>query len=138
MAAESEARVGSHRLVFEAEDIIVCHFGPALIEREIQAIVDLQAEHVKGQPYFLVLDFTRIGTLPEPVRRAIGQSMKKVRLRGIAMYGGSFHLKAMARLINTALAIFAKNPFPQEFFGNREGALIWIHELRKQQAVANT
>jgi hypothetical protein len=133
MAARAEATVGAHRLVFEAEDIIICHFGPTLTEKEMLAIIELQVAHVRGKPYFLLIDLTRIGSIPAPVRRTIGMSAKVVKLRGIAIYGGSFHMKALAKLINTALSIFGKNPFPQEFFEGEEAAMAWLRELRKQQ-----
>jgi hypothetical protein len=131
-SSEAAAMVGAHRVVFEAADMISVHFGPTLTEEEMEAIVNVQARHAAGRAYFLILDFTRIGTISAAARRAVGRSTTKLRFRGIAMYGASFHMKIMARLVNTALAIFSKRPFPQQFFDSREAALIWVEELRKQ------
>lgn len=137
MVTKPEVTVGLHRMVFEADDIIICHYGPVIGEKEIQALIELQREHVKGKPYFLLIDLSRCGIPSAPVRRVIGQSTTRVTLRGVAMYGGGLHIRAVARLLNTALALFGKNPFPQEFFGSREAALAWLYELRGQQAAAN-
>jgi hypothetical protein len=133
MTATSEVMVGAHRIVFEAEDLVIVHFASTISVEEIEAIVGAQAEFAAGRPYFLILDFTRIGSLSAAVRRAVGQATRKVTYQGIAMYGASFQMKVMARLINTALMLFSKRPFPQEFFDSREAAIAWVEALRKQR-----
>ncbi len=52
------------------------------------------------------------------------------------MYGASFHMKVMAKLVNSAIGLFRKHPFPQDFFDTRETALAWLDELRKRDATA--
>ncbi len=97
--------------------------GPHCIVREAE---------MADRPYFLMLDFTHVESLPAPARRAVGELGIKVNLRAIGMYGGSFHVRVVAKLINGAIALFRKNSLPQQFFDTREAALAWFDQLRKR------
>lgn len=137
MKLGKEATIGAHRLVFEADSIEV-HFGPELSEEEMEAILDAQAAHTDGKPYFLILDFTRLGSISAPVRRAVGRSRNRLHFQAIAMYGASFQMRIVAGLVNTGLALFLKRPLPQEFFDSRAAALAWIEKQRREFPINNS
>jgi hypothetical protein len=50
------------------------------------------------------------------------------------MYGASFQMKVIAKLVNSAIALFRKNALPQEFFDDERSARAWLKESKEKQA----
>jgi hypothetical protein len=125
--------IGPHRVVREAEDIFAVTFGANITEKEMLAIFDIFYEHAANGRWFLVIDFSRIAAIPAPVRRIVGEAGKRLKWRAVAMYGASIQMRVLATLVNNALAILSRSPFPQKFFDSREAALRWCDELRARQ-----
>lgn len=130
-----EKMIGPHRLVQNAEDVITMYFAPNPTAAEMTTCVETQAEIMGGRPYFLLLDFAQVESLSADTRRAVGESTKKVNYRAIGMCNASFQMKVIARLINVAIGLFTRRPFPQEFFDRHEDALAWFDDLRKRDTV---
>jgi hypothetical protein len=133
MTRNSEVTVGPHRFVREAEDIFGFYFGANVTEKEMLALLEVLFEHTGNRRFFLMLDLSKVDSVPAPVRRAIGEAAKRLKWRAVAMYGASVQLRLLSTLINNALAILSKAPFPQKFFESREAALAWCEELRARQ-----
>ena len=128
-----EYKIGPHRIVHEREDLIINHMGQDPTEAEMIAMIEADAEAAGSRPIYLIVDLSKVQTLSAPVRRAIGDSAKRIRYKCIGIYGASFQIKVVAKLINSAIALFRKEAFPQDFFDTREKALAWVDDLRARE-----
>jgi hypothetical protein len=130
--------IGPHRVVKEADDQVAVYFGATPTEPEMRSLIDAQVQLIGDKPIFLLLDFTKVETIPAPVRRDVGEAGTRMNFKGIGMFGGGFQIRVVAKLINTAIALFKRQPFPEAFHDSREAALAWFEELRKHPEKAGT
>jgi hypothetical protein len=116
--------------------VVINHFGANPTEQDMIAILDACAELAGGKPFFQLVDLTKVDTLTPAVRRVIGDSAKHMQFRGLAMFGASFQMKVVAKLVNSALVLFRKSPFPQDFFDTQDQALAWVDQMRARAGAA--
>ncbi len=126
----NEVKVGKHRVVHEKSDVVAVYFGASPTEAEMKSIVDGVVQLSSGAPTFLVIDLGQVETLSAAVRKVIGDSSATISYKAIGMFGASFHIKVIARLVNSAIAIFRKDPFPQAFFDTHDQVTAWFDKLR--------
>lgn len=110
------------------------YYASSPTETDVISVMDVTFELTSGKPFFLMLDFTNVESFAPAARRAVAEGAKKLHIRGIAICGANFHMKVMTKLVNSAIGLFRKLPFPQDFFDTREAALAWLDELRKRGA----
>jgi hypothetical protein len=126
--------VGSHRVVVDGEDVARIEFGSDPGEAEMEEIMNELLRMRGDAPTFVVIDFSSVSTLSPEVRKVVGKRSQELHVNGIAMYGATFQLRVIAKLVNGAIAMFKKQPVPQDFFRTREEADRWIASLRAQLA----
>jgi hypothetical protein len=126
----NEVMVGSHRVAHEKDDVVAVYFGASPTEDEMNRIVGAVSDLSNRAPTFLVIDLGRVETLSAPVRKVIGDSSSRIAYKAIGMFGASFHIKVIARLVNSAIALFRKAPFPQAFFDTHDEVNTWFDEVR--------
>lgn len=127
-------KIGAHRVTKEGDDLFAVTYGPNPSPDEIRAIIEYTNAKSEGKPIFLMLDFTRTDTFSPESRKAVGEATKHVNFKAIGMYGASFQVRVMAKLVNIAIALFRNQPFPQEFFDTRAATLAWFEEVRHRDA----
>ncbi len=121
-----------HRLTKEGDDVVTNAFGGSPDVPEMIKIVDAIIELADGKPIFFMLDMTKLETVPAAVRKVIGDSSTRINFKAIGMFGATFHIRVVASLINSALSLFGKAPFPQQFFDSREQVMTWFDKLRAE------
>lgn len=103
---------------------------------EVNAIevLDKIEEKVAGKPYFLLEAFmTHIeGATPE-ARRISAERLNKLPERAIAIVGGSFGQRLIAKLIITATAFLGKGENTGSFFTDSESARVWLNEYAAER-----
>lgn len=129
-----EKHYGPHKLVQMADNWGAMHFGEELTEAVITEMMDdLLVMLGETEPCFVLLDFTGTTGLSAPVRRIVGERARRLNLVAIGMYGATFQMKVVVKLVNGAISLFRKNPIAQEFFNDKESAVAWIERKRREQ-----
>jgi hypothetical protein len=126
----NERKVGSHRVVALRDDVLLNYLAGNPTEPDMKALVDAYVELAAGRPIFLIVDLSEVDNINPGARKVISESFKRIEFRGTAMFGASFQMKVVAKLINSALGLFQKSKYPQEFFDSLDEALAWVDQLR--------
>jgi hypothetical protein len=129
---KEQATVGSHRVLHEVDGVALIHFGEDPSEAEMEDVMGELLRMCGEAPTFILIDFSAVSTLSPEVRKVVGRRSQELDVQGIAMFGATFHLRVIAKLVNGAIAMFKKDPVPQEFFKTREEADRWIDGLRAE------
>jgi hypothetical protein len=137
MTVIQEHTIGAHRIIMEADDVIRVNFGATPSEAEMRAMIDVQAELAAGQPVYLMLDLTRVETMSAGARRAVGEASMKMSYKAFVMYGASFQMRVIAKLLNSALALFQKSTIPEAFVEDYDAAHAWIAAHRQKLTAAS-
>jgi hypothetical protein len=124
-----EVAVGSHRVLHEVDGVALIHFGADPTEAEMERIMGALIRMCGTAPTFILIDFSAVSTLSPEVRKVVGRRSQELDVRGIGMFGATFHMRVIAKLVNGAIAMFKKDPVPQAFFKTREEADRWIEDL---------
>lgn len=97
-------------------------------------VLDKIEAKVAGKPYFLLESFmTHIdGATPE-ARRISAERLNSLPDRAIAIVGGSFAQRLLAKLIITATAFLGKGKNTGSFFTDSESARKWLQEYAAQR-----
>ncbi|MFW5875431.1 MAG: STAS/SEC14 domain-containing protein [Myxococcota bacterium] len=125
-----EIQVGSHRVADEGDSMASIEFGGSPDELEMDEIMSHLVRMRAGGATYILIDFSRVDTLSAEARRVIGERSRDVDVKALAMYGASFHLRVIAKLVNAAIAMFKKDAVAQEFFSQREEAVAWLQSRR--------
>lgn len=126
----NDKQVGPHRVVRERLDAATIHFGANIEEQEMVEILDTLAAMMDEEPFVLLLDFSKVDTLSASVRRIVGEKTQTMNIIGFGMFGANFHMKVIAKLVNSAISLFKKKSIPQEFFDDYESAKKWGMSVR--------
>lgn len=125
-----QIQVGSHRVADEGDSIASIDFGGSPDELEMDEIMSHLVRMRAGEPTYIFIDFSKVDTLSADARRVIGERSRDVNVKALAMYGASFHLRVIAKLVNAAIAMFKKDAVAQDFFSQREDAVAWLEAQR--------
>ena len=85
---------------------------------------------------YVVVDMTRLGSVTADARRAAARGPtgngSSMLVRAVAVVGGSFHLRMLGKMVNTAAALlYRTNPTPIDFFDTNKQARDWIESLKR-------
>jgi hypothetical protein len=109
---------------------------------DVQRLFAEQAAFSKGSPgFYVVVDMSRMKQTSSEARREAARAPKvdgkPMPVLAIAIVGGSFHLRLLGKMINTAAAILNKiHVRPIEFFNTLEESLAWIDKLKQTKTSA--
>lgn len=129
----SEQQVGPHRVVRQRQGIAVIHFGKSPEHADMVKVLDVLTALMEARPFVLLLDFRKVQTLSAEVRRVVGERTRGMKILGFAMFGASFHMKVIARLVNSAISLFRNEVIPQEFFDTEQAAQAWGGALYEEK-----
>jgi hypothetical protein len=83
-----------------------------------------------------ILDLRRVGTVAADARK-VAVEVADVRVLGSALFGASLHIRMLAKLVTTAIALFRKakvTDTPVLFFETEREALDWLEQRRAEIA----
>jgi len=99
---------------------------------EIQEIVAFMKEAIAGSPYLLLLgDLSAFQGIAPGMRRVAMELSRSLPYRGVALIGGSFHGKLIAKMLVNALNLFTQRDIPVRFFATEVEAYAWLLERRR-------
>jgi len=85
---------------------------------------------------YILVDMTRLETVSPEARRAAARGPelhgKVMPVKAIAIIGGSFQLRILSKMANTASALLHRtNPMPIDFFDTPQQARDWIETVKR-------
>jgi hypothetical protein len=99
---------------------------------DMQRLIEVTLLSVAGRSYVLgLIDFTRVGTISPEARMIARTSASHFPMRGTAIFGGGFHHRVLALLVNKAASLLKKDHQPIAFFATEEEARAWLDERRE-------
>ncbi|MEX1368450.1 MAG: STAS/SEC14 domain-containing protein [Nannocystaceae bacterium] len=110
-------------------------FHGSLDVDEALAVFDAIDEAVAGESYCLMEAFmTHIeGASPE-ARRVSAERLKTIPHMAMAVVGGSFAQRMLAKLVLTAVNMIGSHELVAKFFKDSESARAWLREFRAKLA----
>ena len=97
---------------------------------ELHGLFDWMAEAVKGLPYFVIeADMSAIqGATPE-ARKIAADRLRNMPDFAIALVGGSFAQRIIAKLVLTAVEMLSRGKTKSGFFRDQESSRVWLWGL---------
>jgi hypothetical protein len=131
MAAEEQSKmIGAHQLLLEPDVILIRQHGDYHLSDAHQVADEINAIQRRYGQMFMIIDQTQAGTTPPESRRFLAEWNKQNALRGVAIFGGSPTVRALATLITTAIRLFRSDSSPLVFTANEAEARAWIDAQR--------
>jgi SpoIIAA-like len=115
--------------------LVSIRFHGTLDEEEARAVMDAIESQVATEPYLLLeADMSAIeGATPE-ARKIAADRLDRLPSRAIAVVGGSFAQRIIAKLVLTAVSMLGRKGRNEvRFFSDRESARTWLYEYGTQQ-----
>jgi hypothetical protein len=115
--------------------LVSIRFHGTLDEEESRAVMDAIETQVANEPYVLLeVNMSGIdGATPE-ARKIAADRLDALPERAIAIVGGSFAQRIIAKLVLTALSMLGKKGKNEaRFFTDSESARTWLHEYAAQR-----
>jgi hypothetical protein len=137
MATGNEGeKAPSHSVVTrEGGDICRWTFVGDISEAEMRKLLADQKAIMEGcERVLLLIDMARVGDVSPEARKA-GAEPSNVNAIGTAIYGASFHIRVLAKLVTTASAVLRKakhTDSPVNFFETEREALVWLDQRRAE------
>ena len=114
---------------FEPPFLVHVRFRGVLDMEELGAVFDRVSEKVEGQPYLLVqVEWEEIDKVTPEARRLAAERLQALPDHAIAIVGGNFAQRAIARLVLTATAMLNGGRTKSGFFKDNDGARAWLLE----------
>lgn len=130
-----EAVAGGTVIAREGSDICRWTFVGDIDGAEMRRLLSVQKAVMEGCDHVLLLiDMRRMGTVT-PEGRKIGAEPSNVNAIGTAIFGASFHIRMLAKLVTTASAVLRKakhEESPVDFFETEADALAWLDKRREE------
>lgn len=105
-------------------------FRGVLDANELDAVFDRVAEKIAGQPYLLVqVEWEEIEKVTPEARRLAAERLQILPEHAIAIVGGNFAQRAIARLVLTATAMLSGGRTTSGFFKDNDSARKWLLEV---------
>lgn len=120
---------------WEPPDTVCVDYVGVLNPAHVHAAQVEAAPWTSSVPYFFVLiNVAKLGPVSKEVRKAFAENGESAKqLRGIAIVGASFHLRAVGNMITKAAAILHRHvDNPLRFFETEEEARAWLVERRRE------
>ncbi|MDI1477978.1 STAS/SEC14 domain-containing protein [Polyangium sp. y55x31] len=142
MNGEGWSRLGSsHEARFEAPDLFVLRIQGDVLLSDTTALFDrIEALAAQvGRQLLLLVDVSKLGQVrPDARTSALGRDLT-TSLRGLAVYGGSYHQRLYANLLIKAIPLLRPNrpQKPMLFCATEADARAFVAELRGREASAS-
>lgn len=138
MDSKKEGEAGAaDRTVITKEGSDICRwtFVGDIDGAEMRRLLTAQKGVMEGCDHVLLLiDMRRMGSVT-PEGRKIGAEPSNVNAIGTAIFGASFHIRVLAKLVTTASAVLRKakhEESPVDFFETEADAKAWLDKRREE------
>ncbi|HLM72483.1 MAG TPA: STAS/SEC14 domain-containing protein [Polyangiaceae bacterium] len=123
--------IGRHRIRLEPPDLcFVTNDGDISVE-DATAIMSRIRDFAGGKRrVFLLFDGTRSGNMAPEARKAVVDTVGKLPIGGIAIFGATFTNRVVATLILKAIGIIYPAAPAANFFLSEAEARAWLSERR--------
>jgi hypothetical protein len=120
----------------EPHDIFVARYVGDISGADIVRLTEELRRRMVGKPHaFLLGDFHRMGRTTTDARSAGAEMLRALHLRGSAMIGASFHIRAIATLVFKAVELLNKPlDHPMRFFDTEAEGMAWLVERSRELA----
>ena len=135
MSQVQSYQVGKHFTTLEEPDIIYMKLVGEVTNDEVRVINRAHLEYGElGRTLYYLIDLSELDNLAPQVRKEASDTVKRLPLRGTAIYGAPLKAKVLAKLMLTASNMFrgGKNPNPVEFHNSEAEARAWIDKRRAE------
>lgn len=130
-------RTGGHAYRCEQEGIVFLRIAGDLAEEHVTAFFAAWERLCEGggrAHVFWLIDLAGLGVISPDARKLIARTPLRPENKGTAIFGASFHQRAMATLVAKALALLQPNVPPTAFFRSEAEARAWIEGRRRTLA----
>lgn len=108
-------------------DIVHLEFrGPFVLEHARTVHEFLAQVMAETGRCYLLADMSQMDGIPTDTRRYVGEWHKQHTVSGVAVYGASFAIRALATLMFQAVRIVGDQRIEMEFFRDEADARRWI------------
>lgn len=140
MAINKEDRAAPETSVVTREgDICRWTFVGDVPEAEMRRLLADQKAIMEGcDRVLLLIDMRKIGSVSPEARKA-GAEPSNVNAIGTAIFGASYHIRVLAKLVTTASSLLRKvkpTDSPVVFYETEKEAMAWLAERRAEVATA--
>jgi SpoIIAA-like len=124
---------GEIHVKWEPPDLLVLVYKGDIWPDEMTRAIEKSHYFIRAQPYHLaLLDVTHFLSMKPEARKLAVASSEKENIRGAAVVGASFHVRALGSMLIRAAQIFYKGKDnPTEFFNNEKDARAWLEQRRR-------
>ena len=132
-----EIRIGETMIRYEPPDICYLEVVGAPDVAEAIKLMDAVRRFSEGKDVFFTLNnVARTSGFPPDARRFVADRMRAMPIRGIAIFGASFHMRVVLTLFSKArgLVFGDQKRSPMHIFATEAEARAWIAEQRAAAA----
>lgn len=121
----------------QAPDVLLWTMIGDVILADVEHLFAQQMAFCQGKTaIYVIVDMTRMRQVDGDARRAAARAPKidgqPMPVQAIAVVGGSFHLRMIGKMVNTAEALLNRRQVtPIDFFDTMHQARDWIESLRR-------
>jgi hypothetical protein len=130
--------IGRHEYAIEEPDLINVVFDGDLRGEHVTQLYDLTEAHVRERGLkrvYVLQDFTKIGTVSEPVRRAMAHDPRASLLAAVGSFGARPHVRVLINLVVRVVRLFRGKAGTAMFFSSEAEARAWLqNEKRRLEA----
>ena len=129
--------VGPQRVTIVPPDLLVLEMADPLEVDHVTRVLDLLLEiGLSRGPHKVLMDISRVKSVPRDVREAIRSRNVAARHAAVAFVGAPFHVRIVLEMIIAAIRILKpeRPRYPYAFFDRKDDALTWLHALPETSA----
>jgi hypothetical protein len=122
------------RLEYLEPRLVHIHFVGDFDATEAAAVLDRIEQLVAKEPFFMLeCVMTDIKDTTPEARRIVAERLKLLPNRAIAVVGGNFAQRVVAKLVLTATTLFGGGKSIGEFFSDADKARAWLREYEAKR-----
>jgi hypothetical protein len=128
----------------QASDVLLWTMIGDVILADVDHLFAQQMAFCQGKTaIYVIVDMTRMRQVDGEARRAAARAPKMdgqpMPVQAIAIVGGSFHLRMIGKMVNTAEALLNRRQMtPLDFFDTTHQARDWIESLKRAKDRGNS
>jgi hypothetical protein len=130
---EGWQKAGGHAYRCERAGILFLRTAGDLAEQDV-ATVFAAFERLcdAGEHVFWLIDLARLGVMLPDARKLVARTPLRRQNKGAAIFGASFHQRAIVTLVFKAMELLQRDAPPLAFFPSEAEARAWIDARRRK------
>lgn len=120
-----------HQVTEEPPDILHLVFEGDVTAPHVEVVLGAMERVIaKAGRVYVLQDLSRMRTFMPDARKLIAEDPRAARVRGIATYRASFHMRVMLGFLDRVHRLTRGEAPPSAFYATKEEALSWIERER--------